>query len=126
MAFTKMSSKFAKGETTGTPVFTGGRRVRFIGLPVTPEGKVVVNGYIGFQGAFESASAFFTVNDYNGAALQIQTKATQLVGHVPNSLGAHKAVLPIRTPELFEGIPMLIPVLLISQAEEITIDFYLE
>jgi hypothetical protein len=123
--FTKLSTKILKGKSEGSPVYTAGSKVRLLGLPVTPDGSIALSGKsLTFMGMFPSASQF-TVLDYDGDPLKISVRGVS-IAHVDNYLDAAPVMLPVRNPELFEGITMIIPVSNVVEAEDRVIDIYIE
>ncbi len=122
---TKQSTIVKKGRMDGNPVYTGGRVVKFIALPVDPSGKVsLTSSTISFKGCF-GGDAFFNVLDSTGRVLKVTTRVDPSAPHMDNYLDAAPILLPIQNPSLFEGIQVLIPILERVEAENKEIIFYL-
>jgi hypothetical protein len=123
--FSKITVMVQKGQSEGGPVYTGGAKVRFVGLPVNPDGSIALNGSnLTFKGMFGNGSQF-VVLDYNGAPFQISTRG-QSVAKIPSSLDAAPCLLPIRDGAIFEGIQAIIPVSNRPESEDRAIDIYFE
>lgn len=124
---TKYSVTVRKGKLEGegaAPVYGG--KLRFIGLPVNPDGTPALSSQsISFHGCF-GGDAWFRVMDYNGQMVKISTRADANPAHIPNYLDAAPIMLPIRDPNLFDGLYFLIPVLERAESEDRTLDLYCE
>jgi hypothetical protein len=116
--FERQTTEVRKGQQDGRPVYTGGKALKFIALPVDPTGKVsLASGSISFKGAFGN-DAFFNVLDYAGKSFRISTRVDPSIPHIPNYLDAAPVLLPIQNPSLFSGIQVLIPILELAEAED--------
>jgi hypothetical protein len=123
--FAKTTTVIGKNSQEGKPVYTGGAKVRFIGLPVNMDGSSALNGTaLTFRGMFEGAP-MFQVLDYSGSPLQIATRGVS-VAHIDNYLDAAPILLPVKAPELFEGITVIIPVSNQIERDDRAIDIYFE
>jgi hypothetical protein len=122
----KTSTVVAKGKQEGKPVFTGGAAIRFVGLPVGPDGAVnLASQSIIFKGCF-GGDAWFYLLDYTGKFLQVSTQVTRNVPHIPGYLDAAPSLLPVKDPGLFEGIQVVIPILSQVEDGEKSLDIYFE
>ncbi len=118
MQLIRQSTTIKKGELDADPVYTEGRALKYIALPVDPTGKVsLASGSITFKGAFGN-DPFFNVLDYTGKVLRISTRVDPSVPHIPNYLDAAPALVPVQNPSLFEGIMVLIPILDRAEMED--------
>lgn len=117
MKFYQHTCVVRKNETIGEPVYTEGRSLRFVGLPIDEKGQVTFTGDLSFDGAFDG-QAFFTVNNYNGSAAKIARRVTQNVAPIDNYPKTKFAFIPIETPEIFEGILMMRPILSVKEPED--------
>ena len=124
--FYKMTSTVPKGERYGNPIFTEGKSLRMIGIPVNADGSIALKStWISFSGSFEGG-AFFTVNNFEGNPFTIRIKATQRHIPPPSYLDISPAILPVENGVLFQGIQMLMPIFDIPEEKDLTIDFYLD
>jgi hypothetical protein len=128
----KMATEFLKGTCTipkgkleSTVIAIKGAKVRFLGLPVDDKtGRGILGGQeLSFSGAF-GASAWFTINDFEGAPVRIPAKATQNESTPDSYLATAEAILPIREPAYFDGIPFIRIHLARAMAEDISISLY--
>lgn len=121
----KVTSVIKKGETEGSPVYTRGGKIRFVGFPTTPTGSIALTGkVINFEGSYDG-KAFFSLLDYRGIPVYILPKGAQ--GVIPaNGLAPAPVNLPVQDAILFEGIQFIRPVANLAEAEERRIDFYYE
>jgi hypothetical protein len=121
----RQSTVVKKGKLDANPVYTGGRAVKFIALPVDQSGKVsLASSTISFKGCFGN-DAFFNVLDSTGRILKVSTRIDPSVPHIDNYLSVAPALLPFQNPALFEGIQVLIPILERAETEDKEIILYL-
>lgn len=106
-----------KGKQSGTPIYTDGHLLRFIGFPTRQNGSVSLRGDLSFEGSFDGKD-YFTVNDYNGQPVTLPSQATQNVITPPDYLPTAPAFVPVQTPKLFDGILMLRPVSSLAQTDD--------
>jgi hypothetical protein len=124
MQLIKITTTIKKGELDARPVYTEGKALKFIALPVDPLGKVALtSGSISFKGCFGN-DPFFNVLDYTGKVVKISTRVDPSIPHIPNYLDAAPALLPIQDPGLFEGIQVLVPILDRAETEDRDIILY--
>lgn len=123
--FFKKTATLTKGGAEAQSIFTGGAKIRSLGLPTRDDGSIDLNSTnLTFEASYDGAH-WFTLNDFTGTPLTISTRVTQKV--VSNvGLDTAPAVLPIREPVLFEGIVMIRPVGNRPEDADRLIDFYHE
>jgi hypothetical protein len=125
MQLERQSTTIKKGELDGKPVFTGGKVVKYIALPVDPSGKVSLSSrLITFKGCF-GGDPFFNLLDYSGEVLMISTRVNPSVPHIDNYQDAAPILLPIKNPDLFSGIQVIIPILDRAETEDKELILYL-
>lgn len=117
----------ANKSEAASAAFSGGARLRFIGLPTNPDGTLAIQGkHMTFKGSMTGLDGWFSVLDYQGSPIAIPLVAAQDIRHVQNGLDASDAMLPINQRELFAGIQMLIPVVDRLQKEDRKITLFFE
>jgi hypothetical protein len=121
----KQSTIVKKGRPDANPVYTGGKAIKFIALPVDQSGKVsLASSWISFKGCF-GGDAFFSVLETSGKVLKISTRIDPSIPHIDNYLAPAPALMPILNPNLFMGIQVIVPILERPEAEDKEIIFYL-
>jgi hypothetical protein len=120
----KYQSTVEKGKRDGTPVFTDGVPIKFIGLP-TENGRVALDGDVLTFSATIEGNNWHTVLGYDGLPLTIKIQVAQLETPTPNlGIKGYDALLPVRNSELFAGLTTIIPHLNRDQAEPRVINLY--
>jgi hypothetical protein len=94
------------GEQIGEPIYTEGRALRFLGLPIDKTGYPAFADDVGFDGSFDGV-VFTPVLDYTGAPFVIPPQAKQNVVPIDNYPKAEFIFLPIRDGAIFEGVLMV-------------------
>jgi hypothetical protein len=121
----RQSTVVKKGRPDANPVYTGGKAIKFIALPVDRSGKVsLASSWISFKGCLGN-DAFFSVLDTTGKVLKISTRIDPSIPHIDNYLSAAPALLPILDPHLFEGIQVVVPILERAETEDKELIFYI-
>lgn len=124
--FNKQVSVIKKSEREGRPLYTNGARVRGIGFPTDKAGRIILGaGTVSFEASIDG-SHWFTMNDFSGAPVRLVVKAAQNVIPPAGSLATSPAFLPIRDPQLFEGMVMIRPILDRDAVEDVQLEIYQE
>lgn len=126
--FSKQTTLIGKGLNEAKPVFTGGSRLRFIGLPTNENGGVALDSqFFTFKGSI-TGTDWFTINDLTGKPLVVITRISQGVITAPGALKAGPAMLPLGDSigSLFEGIQVIIPMVNLPETQDRNIEIYFE
>ena len=121
--FTQYKSTFEKAKNEGSLVYIGGKRIRLIGFPVNADGSVSLKGKtLTFKGMLPNSDQF-QVLDYDGTPLRFTIPSAGF-SKIPNFIHPSPVMLPVKNPELFEGVSAIIPMVDSVQVENIQIEIH--
>jgi len=117
IAVFQVESLISKNKTEGTPAYTRGRQLRFIGIPANMTG-----GNLSLHGSMDGQK-WFPVRISNGTVLTFSTMVSNPKEVLSTQDSA--AIIPIANPALFEGILFLAAVSDRPESEDQKVEFYL-
>ena len=131
MIFTKKTTVIPAGKHESQSVIVNSNRLRLVGLPMAPDGKLALDGNsISFKASTDGVS-WFTVLDYSGSVfsipdLEILNQANRYTSLLQNPIKTEMAAWPIKEPILFDGFLLLEIVSNAEEKEARQVDLYFE